>query len=68
MTVSIEGRITGIMPATELMINRTIVKIAATVQVMGLIAVQITGRISEEIQLTVQMTALMIDKIGASYY
>lgn len=66
--MSIEGRITGIMPATELMINRTIVKIAATVQVMGLIAVQITGRISEEIQLTVQMTALMIDKIGASYY
>jgi len=66
--VSIEGRITGIMPATELMTNRTIVKIAGIVQVMGLIAVQITGRISEEIQLTVQMSALMIDKIGASYY
>ena len=68
MTVSIEGRITGIMPATELMTNRIIVKIAGIVQVMGLIAVQITGRISEEIQLTVQMSALMIDKIGASYY
>jgi len=68
LTVSIEGRITGIMPATELMTNRIIVKIAGIVQVMGLIAVQITGRISEEIQLTVQMSALMIDKIGASYY